>query len=113
MTPTEAFKFGFRARCTETGLSTVEANALTKTAEGLLSSLAGWAIPAAVAAPIGLGAAGGYLHSRVADTTATDVNDIKKQELANTYAEMATRLQAARELQEARKDKPKKSQIYL
>jgi hypothetical protein len=116
LTPHEAFKVGFLARCVRDGLTPEQIHDRVKTAadlfekEAFLGSLigaagnavkgmGGYALPLAIAAPPVLGGLGGYALAKATDVDDTDVEDIKGQEVLDEYrrqAERLRRLQAAR-----------------
>lgn len=124
LTPHEAFKVGFLARCVRDGLTPDQMLGRAKFAadllekEGFLGSLIGaagnaarglgsYALPLAIAAPPVLGGLGGYALAKATDVDDTDVDDIKGQEVLEEYRRQADRLRRMRAAREARvQDKP-------
>lgn len=128
LTPKEAFVVGFVRRCIDDGLSAEQMDERVKQAEdllaGALTSLsatkeatvlgdvarAGGGVlstvaPLALAAPPLLGGLAGYTAARLGDVDDTDVEDVRQQELKDTYkleAEKLRRQKAFRDLQKAR-----------
>lgn len=116
MTAREAFKAGFLARCVDSGLDAAGASALAKQAAEKLAGVAdvaghvagtvtGLGVPLALAAPVLLGGATGYGVARATDVDSTDVGEIKKRELLDTYrreTEKARRLKEVRDYHAAR-----------
>lgn len=103
LTPREAFKVGFLARCAEEGLSPDQIAARVKfaadkfaglmdAAAGLGKSVVGTGLPLALLAPVALGGMAGYGLSRATDIDDTDVAEIKNQELLDSYAQETARL---------------------
>lgn len=103
LTSREAFKVGFLARCAEEGLSADQIADRVKAAGdkfasflGGLGSAAGsvlsTGIPLALAAPIALGGVAGYGLSRATDIDDTDVDEIKNNELLDTYSAETAKL---------------------
>ena len=107
LTPREAFKVGFLARCAEEGLSADQIADRVKFAldkfAGLLDTVTGSAsnlgsaalstgLPLALLAPVALGGIAGYGLSRATDIDDTDVDEIKNQELLDTYAQQTAKL---------------------
>ncbi len=103
LTPREAFKVGFLARCAEEGLTADQIQARVKYAadkfagfmDGLGSaagSVMSTGIPLAGLAPIALGGVAGYGLSRMTDIDDTDVDEIKNNELLDTYAQETAKL---------------------
>jgi hypothetical protein len=97
LTPRDAFKVGFLARCAEEGLSADQITERVKLAAdkfaGLMDSITGLGqsavstgLPLAALAPIALGGVAGYGLSRMTDIDDSDVADIKHDELLDTYA---------------------------
>ncbi len=103
LTPREAFKVGFLARCAEEGLSADEIAGRVKFAAdkfaGFLDGAAhlggqvlSTGVPIAAIAPVALGGLAGYGLSRMTDIDDTDVDEIKNNELLDTYAQETARL---------------------
>lgn len=103
LTPREAFKVGFLARCAEEGLSADQIAARVKFAQdkfaGLMAGLSSvgssalsTGLPLALLAPIALGGVAGYGLSRATDIDDTDVDEIKNQELLDTYAQQTAKV---------------------
>lgn len=108
MTDQQAFRFGFLGRCVERGLNLEQIKqAATKAA--VVSSLLGKAYDTTMnlgskalwlgaAAPLALGAAGGYGLARLQDIDETDVKDVQHQELLDTLKTETQRLRHAQAL---------------
>ncbi len=127
LTPKQAFVVGFMRRCIDDGLSAAEMEGRVKQAEDLLAGalksaldkgagllgdvvgaaggVASTALPLALAAPPLLGGLAGYTAARMGDIDDTDVDDVRQQELKDTYkleAEKLRRQKAFRDLQKSR-----------
>ena len=127
LTPKEAFVVGFMRRCIDDGLSVDQMGERVKQAEDLLAGaiksaqdkqanvlgslvnaaggVASTALPLALAAPPLLGGLAGYTAARMGDIDDTDVDDVRLQELKDTYkleAEKLRRQKAFRDLQKSR-----------
>lgn len=103
LTPREAFKVGFLARCAEEGLSADQIADRVKFASdkmasfmdglaGVGKSVVSTGVPLAAIAPIALGGMAGYGLSRMTDIDDTDVDEVKNQELLDTYAQETAKL---------------------
>jgi hypothetical protein len=127
MHPREAFKLGFLSRCVEAGLTPEATQALVKSAGDCFTKI-GWglkdtvdafkgvtypALLAGAAAPIALGGGAAYLANQASDTDATDVDEIKKQELLDTYRRMSDQLQRRKKLQNYKADRKRTGQVFL
>lgn len=124
MTPREAFKVGFLARCVEDGcdsaaiqqrakqaadkLAGVEAivRGLAKLpgqaaslAKPVVSAIAGYGPPALLAAPIAAGGILGYAGGKLTDIDDTDVAEVKQREVID---ELRRQTQRLRQLQASR-----------
>lgn len=125
LTPQEAFKVGFLARCARQGmtpdqmlktaqdaLAAFEKRAVLGTVLGksldALKGLAGGAlnygVPAAVVAPPLLGALGGYGLAKATDVDDTDVAAIKNRELIDEYRRNADELVRAQKARAGKKE---------
>lgn len=114
LTPQEAFKVGFLARCASDGLSAEQIARSCKVAADLmrkqaifgaetagaiagkgmeaLGGLAHYGIPAALIAPPVLGGLAGYGLAKATDVDDTDVEDIKNQEVMKELRLQADKL---------------------
>ena len=122
MHPREAFKIGFLARCVEIGLTPEATNKLVKSAGdcfnkqawvGDLAKAGVTAALAAAAAPIALGGGAAYFANQATDTDATDIDEIKKRELVETYRRMSDQLQRQKKLQNYKADRKRTGQVFL
>lgn len=131
LTPREAFKVGFLARCVEDGLSPSQIGERVKQASeklAFLSELAGkamdvgagavgglynYGLPMALAAPPILGGMAGYGLARATDIDDTDVADIKDQEVLDEYRRQTQRLGREREVKDYQRQKKKTGRIFL
>jgi len=119
LTEKEAFALGFVQRCVADGLSPTQIADRVKQAEDVIQSalhmaekraglidgtanalgnMASTAIPFALAAPPIVGGLGGYALSRATDVDDTDVEDIKTNEIIDTYRAEAEKLRRAKQL---------------
>ena len=123
MTPREAFKIGFMARCVEEGLSTEKTAALMKEAAdpSWLSSIVdagkGILYPAAalaLAAPPAVGGLAAYFNNKATDTDADAVEEIKQKELIDSYGRMAEQLKQRKRLRDRKAERAaEKRQVFL
>jgi len=141
LSPQEAFKLGFLSNCVEKGLSIAQMREEVKKASAQLDDMDkeaafDWFAPERGAivddvgdiakdigrtalitlglAPPALGATAGILHSRVSDVDDEDVDDIKKNELADEYRRQAQRLRQSARMRDYRESKKNRSgSIYL
>lgn len=123
LTPQEAFKVGFLARCARDGLTPPQMLARVKLAGDLLEKhavlgglmggaagaaggvanrVAGLGIPLALAAPPIVGGLGGYALARMTDVDDTDVDAIKNQELVDEYRRQAEALRRRRAVRDSK-----------
>lgn len=111
LTPRDAFKVGFLARCAEEGLTAPQIADRVKVAADKFASFLGGlgsatgsvlstGIPLALAAPVALGGVAGYGLSRMTDIDDTDVDEIKNTELLDTYAAETAKLRRQRAVRE-------------
>ena len=125
MTPQEAFKLGFLARCVEENLSQEKiaeaalnlAALKTASAFGEISDtatdLGKGLFGAALAAPPAAGAIAAYFANKASDPTELDVEEIRKRELLDEYRRAAQKLEQ-QNLRRAYKQKRKPANnIYL
>lgn len=129
MTPKEAFFVGFLSRCVDDGLTVEQMGERVKQAEdllggmlkgaGVLGDLAGaaggvasTALPLALALPPLVGGLGGYTLARMGDIDDTDVDDIRKQELKDTYHLEAQRLRRQKAFRDARRSSQQRVRGY-
>jgi len=116
MNSKEAFKIGFVARCLEKGMSLDEMTTLAK--EGLTkvstivgdvtrtgTSLVNSLLPLAIAGPPIVGGLLGYSAARATDIDDRDVDDVKNQELVQTYNTESDRLRRQQALRHLLKGK--------
>lgn len=126
MQPREAFKIGFLARCVEEGLSPEETHARAKTAADCFAKQAGLkdtvdavkgvGVPLALlaaGAPILTGGGAAYFVNKATDTDATDVQEIKDKELADTYRRMADQLRRQRKLRDYKSERKRTGRVFL
>jgi len=112
----EAFKAGFLKRCADEGLSPEETLSLVKQANEQVTKQAygplldaissagksiggkalGWGIPLALGIPPAAGVAGAYAYSKATDSDETDVDSVRKKELAELYREQAKMIRESR-----------------
>ncbi len=134
LTASEAFKVGFLARCVEDGLTPDRIAASVKTAadlmekdailggllgqvadfgKGAVGAAAKYGIPAAIAAPPMLGAAGAYGLSRLTDIDDRDVEDVKNREVVEEYARQTEKLRRHKAVKEYLKSRQKTGRIFM
>jgi hypothetical protein len=137
MTPQEAFKLGFLARCVEGGLSDEQTNALAKRAADLVGEqeksadapdLAGKALGGvaeatgkafwplvglAASAPPALGGLAAYFKNQATDINEDDVESVKKQELIAQYRRMADQLRRQKQLRDYKQERQRTGQVFL
>lgn len=121
MTPQEAFKLGFLARCVEENLSQEKiaeaAEQLSKLAfPDFLSpvkDISRLAIAGALAAPPAAGALTAYLVNSASDTDKSELDIVRKRELINAYEQAAKKIQSQTERREYKKERKPKPNIYL
>jgi len=140
MLPQEAFKLGFLARCVEEGLSPEQTHNLAKQAADCFSKqafmdfvnnplkatvdtgkstidLAKSTIPLAMlglAAPPAIGGLAAYMSNKATDVDdAAAVEDVKKQELIDTYRRMSQQLNRQQQLRQYKKDRKRTGRVYL
>lgn len=127
MQPREAFKIGFLARCVESGLTPEATQALVKSAEDCFTKAA-WGLKdtvdafkgvtyptlaLAAATPVALGGGAAYFANQASDTDATDIDEIKKQELLATYQRMSDQLKRQKSLRDYKADRKRTGQVFL
>lgn len=117
MEPREAFKIGFMARCIEEGLSQEKtAELMEKAGNGLVDAGKAVLYPAAalaLAAPPTLGGLAAYFKNKTMDSDANEVEEVKQQEMADSYRRMADQLRRARALRERKASKKRSGQVFL
>lgn len=137
MTPQEAFKIGFLARCVEGGLSDEQTNALAKRAADLvgeqeksasITEAAGKAIGGvmeaggkvvyplaalALATPPALGGLAAYFKNQATDIDEDDVESVKRQELIAQYRRMADQLRRQKQLRDYKQERQRTGQVFL
>ena len=112
MTPKEAFRFGFLARCVEEGLSSAQTQQIIKRAFAL-SDVAKFTWPLAAIPPT-LGAAAAVLKNRALDTEDQGfTEDVQQQELAETYRRMSEQLRRQSQMRAYKKKRTRAGQIFL
>jgi hypothetical protein len=129
MTPAEAFKLGFMARCVHDELTGEEmeqrvklafsaavapawdfTKSLVSTAAGLGASTAPYAIGTALAAPLGIGGLAAYLKNKALDAdSGTDILESRSAEAAEAYREDARRLRQLYERRKRKADSPRRT----
>lgn len=118
LTPREAFKFGFLARCVEDGLSPAQVvekaaavfihdpfGAAEDAAKSTAKLMMGVGVPLALAAPPVLGGLAGFGLSRATDVNQRDVDEVKNDELTDEYRRQADLLRRTQALRTARKNR--------
>lgn len=135
LTPREAFKYGFLARCLENGQDLAGAHAQVKVALDKLASLgsiisspldtgwsalkdmgtAAWAlgVPAALAAPPLVGGALGYGASKLTDVDDRDVKTIKNDELEDEYRRQTALLRRVKQMRDAKLARKRSGRMYM
>lgn len=132
----EAFKLGFLSRCVEEGMNPEQTHGLSKLAASLfekqsfvlnLPSPAGEVrnavgtlgdmapyLAAGLAIPPALGGLAAYLANQATDTESSQgVDNIKRQELQETYERMAGQLQRQKERQDYKAKRKSTGRIFL
>jgi enoyl-CoA hydratase/carnithine racemase len=120
MTPAEAFKLGFVARCVDAGLTGEQLEQHVKRAFDFMTPavalVKGVGVPAAATlalAPPVVGGVAAYAKNKMLDTdTGTEVAEVQSAEQAEAYRESARRL---REIYERRKRQkgPERRKVLL
>lgn len=124
LTPREAFKYGFMARCLEQGH---DLDGIEQQVKLAMVKLAGWsdlltkplglagkaatglgsgawaAIPALAAAPPILGGMAGYALARGTDVNERDVKEVQKDELTDEYRRQTELLHRVKAIRDARR----------
>ena len=137
MTPQEAFKLGFLARCVEGGLSDEQTNALAKRAADLVGEQEKSAFTAdaagkviggvmeaggkavyplaalALATPPALGGLAAYFKNQATDIDEDDVESVKRQELIAQYRRMADQLRRQKQLRDYKQERQRTGQVFL
>jgi hypothetical protein len=122
----EAFKLGFLSRCVEEGMSPEQTHGLSKMAASLFSpmgevnnavSAAGSIAPylmAGLAIPPAIGGIAAYFANQAADTEGSrGIENIKRQELQDTYERLAGQLQRQKERQDYKAKRKSTGRIFL
>ena len=138
----EAFKLGFLARCVEEGLSPEQTCALAKQAEwpewatpagffkqvfspvktiadtgkSVVDLAKSSVLPLAtlgVGLPMGAGALAAYLQNKATDVSANDVEDVKRQELLQTYQRMTDQLNRAKQRNDYKQTRKQTGRVFL
>jgi hypothetical protein len=128
MTPQEAFRLGFLARCVENKLTPEQTHELAKTAFDVLEKQAVQPFQAVVdaakavgyptlalglAAPPAVGGLAAYFNNKATDIDEDDVESIKRQELISQYRRMTDQLNRASELRKLKQGSKRTSQVFL
>jgi len=122
----EAFKLGFLSRCVEEGMNPEQTHGLSKMAASLFSPMGevrnavgtlGDMAPylaAGLAIPPALGGLAAYFANQATDTESSQgVDNIKRQELQETYERMAGQLQRQKERQDYKAKRKSTGRIFL
>ncbi len=131
----EAFKLGFLSRCVEEGMNPEQTHGLSKMAASLFEKQALINLPspmgevrnavgtlgdmapylaAGLAIPPALGGLAAYFANQATDTESSQgVDDIKRQELQETYERMAGQLQRQKERQDYKAKRKSTGRIFL
>lgn len=140
MRPQEAFKLGFLARCVEEGFSSDQTHALAKRAADCFTKQAAWYNPFTwaksvadtgkstvdllksltgpammlAAVPPAVGGVAAYLTNKSTDVDdAAAVEDVKNQELIDTYRRMTDQLDRQKKLREYKQSRKRSGRVYL
>ena len=124
LTPQEAFKVGFLARCVEDGLNPAQMLAAVKQASDMLEKrafvgtllgkgvdvvrgvgkgIAGYGVPLALVAPPVIGGLAGYGLARATDIDDTDVDEVKDREVIEEYRRQTEGLARHKAMKEHRR----------
>jgi hypothetical protein len=131
----EAFKLGFLSRCVEEGMSPEQTHGLSKMAASLFEKQALINFPspmgevrnavgtlgdmapylaAGLAIPPALGGLAAYFANQAADTEGSQgIENIKRQELQETYERMAGQLQRQKERQDYKAKRKSTGRVFL
>lgn len=127
MSPQEAFKVGFMARCVEAGCDPAAALAAVKSARekvagifdaaanavtGAVGGVAPYAAVGALAGPPILGGMAGYGLAKMTDVDDADVADVKDRELIDAFKTEAARVRRQTALRGLGAGRPK-ARLYL
>jgi hypothetical protein len=124
MTPSQAFKTGFVARCIEENLSLEQIASRVKVAadiffekEGdflgnLSLGTAGLAAMALAAPPVA-GGAGGWLAAKLHDSNSLNAEELENREVAEEYKKQTDRLRMITALRKRKYEQPTPSRLYL
>jgi hypothetical protein len=134
LTPREAFKVGFLARCAEDGLTPDQMLSRVKLAAemfekraflgklldkgvdaglGAAGGMARLGGLAAVIAPPVLGAMGGYGLAKATDVDDTDVDEIKKRELVEEYQRQAAKMHRQKLVRSYKNDVQRTGRVFI
>lgn len=128
MTPQEAFKIGFLARCVEENYGPEKIAALsgmmTEKMGGVLGELSDTFTDLAkgglmmtgtglMVAPWLAGGGLAYAANKASDPTHADIDEIKNQELIDEYTQAAQQLKQQQELRKYKQQRTKSRGIYL
>jgi len=131
LTPVEAFKVGFMARCADDGLDMLAIRARVKSAmektaivgkvidaakdlgKGVIDAAAGWGIPLALAAPPIAGGLAGYGLARATDIDDTDVAEIKDREVIDEYRRNRDQLMRQRATRDYLKARQRTGRVFM
>lgn len=131
----EAFKLGFLSRCVEEGMNPEQTHGLSKMAASLFEKQALINLPspmgevnnavsavgslapylaAGLAIPPALGGLAAYFANQAADTEGSQgIENIKRQELQETYERMAGQLQRQKERQDYKAKRKSTGRVFL
>lgn len=127
----DAFKVGFLARCVEEGLTLQQAHSRVKEARDKLAGLtdlpgkalelakpvvgaiAGYGLPALLAAPPIVGGVVGLTAAKMNDIDDTDVAEIKQRELTDEYARQTRNVLRNKAVRDYRNKQHQTNKIFL
>jgi hypothetical protein len=131
LTPKEAFKVGFMARCIEDGLDAAAMCRAAKTAaeksailsatigaakdlgKGVMDVASGWGVPLLLAAPPIAGGLAGYGLARATDVDDTDVSEIKDREVIDEYRRQTKQLSRQRAIRDYLKARQRTGRVFM
>lgn len=134
LTPQEAFKVGFLARCVSDGLSPDQILTRVKQAHDLLEKkailgnvingvsgaagsvakgLAGYGIPLALLAPPALGGLAGYGLAKATDVDDTDVAEIKQRELVDEYQRQVEAMKRQKDVRKYKEHRQHTGRMFM
>lgn len=122
MTPQQAFKFGFFARCVEDNLDLPVVKAAwdrlctEKRAFASLDNVTQLGLPlltALIGGPIALGGVGAYAKNKLSDVTDTELEVAKKNEILQTYKDMTEQAKRQLAIRQRRKESGKNPRVLF